>query len=440
VDQAVVSAREALPGWKGLPPRTRGYLLQKAAALIREHAVELATLESLNNGKLFRESWEDDLPEAADVFDYYAGWTDKIYGATAPVPAPQLNYTLREPCGVCALIVPWNFPLLMACWKLAPALACGNTVLIKPSPFTSLSLIRFLELLHQAELFPKGVIHLLLGDAEAGQALSEHPHVDKIAFTGSTATGKRVVAGAASSNLKRVTLELGGKSPNIIFEDVEDMSLAIERSFTAMFSHKGEKCSEPTRWLVHESRYPKVLDEVTRLADATVCGNPFDPASGQGPQCHKAHFEKILHYIELGKKEGAPLACGGVADRSRDNARGYYIRPTVFYDVQNSMKIAQDEIFGPVLCVSSFKTEEEAIHRANQTSYGLAAGIWTQDVSRAHRVAGRLEAGMVFVNKYGMYDFASPFGGFKQSGWGKEMGIDSLAEYTQTKSVWVHLG
>lgn len=437
VDGAVAAAEKAFATWGRATRQQRASAVRQIGSLIRKHAEELATIESLNNGKTFKEALGDDLPESADVFDYYAGWIDKIHGETLPVQEGYLNYTRREPLGVCALIVPWNFPLLLGCWKLAPALAMGNTVVIKPSPFTSLSMIRLMELIDEAGIVPRGVLNLVTGGAESGDALARHPGVNKISFTGSTAVGKKIVQSAGASNLKSVALELGGKSPNILFADTPNLSAALDRSFTAMFSHKGEKCSEPTRFLVQNSIYASVVETLVGKAKGVACGDPFDPKTQQGAQCHQAHFEKILDYISIGKKEGAELLVGGEADTNGANAEGLFVRPTIFGQVDSSMRIAQEEIFGPVLALIPFETEADAIRIANDSIYGLAAGLYTADISRAHRVANALQSGMVFVNHYGCYDFASPFGGTKQSGWGKEMAVHSLDAYTKSKSIWI---
>ncbi len=441
VNAAVQSARAAFESaqWKGLHPKERAQSLNRIAAAIRAHHAELATLETFENGKLYRESFEDDIPEAADVFEYYAGWATKIYGETCPTGPAYLNYTVREPLGVCALVVPWNFPFLLACWKISACLSMGNTAIVKPSPQTSSTLLRLMEILTQEKILPPGVLNVVLGGSATGDLLSSHSGIDKISFTGSTSVGKRIVRQSGDSNLKAVTLELGGKSANILFDDTPDLEFALERSFYAMFCHKGEKCSEPTRLFVHQKHYTQTLDFLSRKCEAVRCGDPFDPASDQGPQCTREQFEKILSYIEIGKKEGARLIAGGSQDTTGKNSKGFFVRPTVFADVHPQMKIAQDEIFGPVLAVTPFTSEAEVVEMANSTIYGLAAGLWSSDISRAHRVASQLDAGMVFINRYGCYDFASPFGGFRQSGWGKEMSRDSLNSYTKTKSIWVKL-
>jgi len=437
---ADISNKRHLEGvWSKVNRAQRANMLRQIAQLIRAHTEQLAVLETLPNGKLYTESMVDDIPTCADIFDYYAGWTDKFYGETCPVEEDFLNYTLKEPVGVCGLIAPWNFPLYQASLKIAPALAMGNTVIIKPSEYTPLSAIYLMELINDHLNFPEGVINLLLTDGKMANQLTSSHNVHKISFTGSTDIGRKIVNNSAQSNLKATTLELGGKSPCIFFADTPNLPAAIDRAFTVMFSHKGEKCSEPTRFLIHDSIYDQVLEKLIEKAEAIKCGNPFAEDVDQGPQCNRAQFEKILEYIEIGKTE-AKLVAGGHADTSGDNANGYFIRPTIFSDVPQNARIAQEEIFGPVLSCSRFSTTQEAIDMANSTAYGLAAGIYTSDVSRAHSVASKIDAGMLFVNRYGCYGLSSPFGGFKQSGWGKEMAIHSLSSYTKTKCVWVYYG
>ncbi|MED1204557.1 aldehyde dehydrogenase family protein [Heyndrickxia acidicola] len=438
VDKAVDAAREAFDhgAWSKISRKERAKIMRKISALIDEHRAELATIETLDNGKLYTESYHDTVGESVDIFEYYAGWTDKYYGENNPVEGDFLSITTRDPIGVCGQIVPFNFPLDMAAWKLAPALAMGNTVVLKPSEKTSFSVIRLFEIIDEADILPKGVINLILGGGEAGRNIATHMGVDKVAFTGSTEIGRQLVHNSADSNLKPVSLELGGKSPNILFNDAQDLDFAIERSFYGLFTHKGEKCSAPTRLFAHVDVYDKVVEDIAALANSYIVGDPFDPKTNQGAQVSKAHMERILDYIESGKNQGARLVAGGERDITGENANGYFIRPTIFAEVDNKMKIAQEEIFGPVLCIIPFETEEEVIKMANDTIYGLGAGLWTNDVSRAHRVANKLQAGMVFVNKYGCYDFASPFGGWKQSGWGKEYAIHSLQSYTKQKAIW----
>jgi len=425
--------------WSKVNRSQRANMLRQIANLIRKHTEQLAILETLANGKLYTESMVDDIPTCADIFDYYAGWTDKYYGETCPVEDGFLNYTTKQPVGVCGLIAPWNFPLYQASLKIAPALAMGNTVIIKPSEYTPLTALYLMELIDQHLDFPAGVINLLLTDGQMANQLTVSDNVDKISFTGSTDIGRKIVQNSGASNLKATTLELGGKSPCIFFADTPDLPGAIDRAFNVMFSHKGEKCSEPTRFLIHDSIYDQVLETLIEKAEAIRCGDPLAEGIDQGPQCNRAQFDKIMSYIEIGKAE-AKLVAGGHADIEGDNAKGYFIRPTIFSEVSQNARIAQEEIFGPVLCCTRFHSTEEAVQMANSTAFGLAAGIYTSDVSRAHRVAEQIDAGMLFVNRYGCYGLSSPFGGFKQSGWGKEMAIHSLSSYTKTKCVWVYYG
>ncbi|BDH60672.1 aldehyde dehydrogenase [Lysinibacillus sp. PLM2] len=437
VNDAVIAAREALEGneWKKMTRKRRAKVLQLMGSLIQKHQAELATLESLDNGKLYTEAWED-MTECIELFEYYAGWTDKFYTENNPVEGDFLSVTTADPIGVCGQIVPFNFPLQMAALKMAPALAMANTVLLKPANATSFSAIRFFEILDQNEVLPPGTVNLLVGDSKVGTWISKHPDIDKLSFTGSTKVGKQLLRDSADSNLKPVTLELGGKSPNIIFDDYKDLDSAIERSFIGLFTHKGEKCSSPTRLFAQESIYEYVVEKIAERARNYKCGDPFDPNSNQGPQCTKAHMESILAYIESAREEGATIVTGGERDLEGSNANGYFVKPTIIANVHNKMKVAQEEIFGPVLCIIPFQTEEEVIQMANDTIYGLGAGLWTGDPSRAHRVANQLKAGMVFVNRYGCYDMASPFGGIKQSGWGKEYAIHSLNSFITKRAIW----
>lgn len=435
----VAKERHEAGVWSKVSRTERARILREIARLIRENVEKLALLETLPNGKLFSESMADDIPTCADIFEYYAGWTDKLYGETSPVDDGFLNYTLKEPVGVCGLIAPWNFPLYQASLKIAPALAMGNTVILKPSEYTPLTAIYLMELIDSQLEIPAGVINMLLTDGQAANQLTLSNNVHKISFTGSTGVGRKIVQNSGHSNLKSATLELGGKSPCIFFADTPNLDGAIDRAFNVMFSHKGEKCSEPTRFLIHDSIYDYVLERLVAKANEIKCGNPLEDGVDQGPQCNEVQFKKILDYIEIGKTE-AELVAGGYPDTEGDNAKGYFIRPTIFSEVPPSARIAQEEIFGPVLCCTRFKTTEEAVEIANSSEYGLAAGLYTADISRAHRVAEQLDAGMLFINQYGCYGLAAPFGGFKQSGWGKEMAIHSLASYTKTKGVWVYYG
>lgn len=422
--------------WSRTSRTQRADLLRQTARLIREHTEELAVLETLANGKLYTESLVDDIPTCADIFEYYAGWVDKYYGETCPVDDGFLNYTLREPVGVCLLIAPWNFPLYQASLKIAPALATGNPIIVKPSLSTPFTAIYLIELMARHLDIPKGVVNMLICKGRDIDQLTLSRNVHKVSFTGSTDVGRKIVQNSAQSNLKAATLELGGKSPCIFFDDAPDLDAAINRAFTVMFSHKGEKCSEPTRFIIHKNIYDRMLDTLIQKAEAVRCGDPFEKGVTQGAQCNESQFNNIMKYIDIGKGE-AELVTGGVQDVSGDNAQGYFIRPTIFSNVDSKCRIAQEEIFGPVLCCTPFSTTEEAVALANDTVYGLGSGLYTADISKAHRVAEQIDAGMVFINHYGCYGLSSPFGGFRESGWGKEMGIHSLASFTKTKSVWV---
>ncbi len=437
VDAAVRAARAAFesPGWRDMDPHGRASLLWKLADLVERNLDEIAALETRDNGKPLFESAKVDLPFVVANLRYYAGFADKIGGEVIPVSGPYLNYTLREPVGVVGAIVPWNFPLNLASWKVAPALACGNTVVLKPAEETPLTALLLGELALEAG-FPPGVLNVIPGRGPVtGQALVEHPDVDKIAFTGSTETGRRVMETAART-LKKVSLELGGKSPNVVFADA-DLEAAVRGVTTGIFYGKGEVCAAGSRLLVEASIRDAFLDALVARAEATTVGDPSHPKTRLGALVSKAQRERVLGYIESGIADGARLRAGGRA--AAVDGRGYFVEATVFDRVDPEMRIAREEIFGPVLAALTFEDEKDAVALANRTIYGLAAGVWTRDVARAHRFARAVTAGTVWVNTYNRYDPGSPFGGFKSSGFGRDLGRHALSEYTQTKSVWVSL-
>jgi aldehyde dehydrogenase (NAD+) len=437
VDAAVAAARAALSGpWGQMSARDRGRLIARLAARLMERVEEVARLETLHNGKPISESRHIEIPAAAECLEYYAGWADKVMGETIPVKGNHLTYTLREPLGVVAAIVPWNFPLLLAAWKIAPALACGNTVILKPASQTPLTALALGEIAVEVGL-PPGVLNVITGSgAVIGQALVEHPGVDRIAFTGDTATGKTIMRGAADT-LKRITLELGGKSPNIVFADA-DLDAAIRGVAIGIFYGKGEVCAAGSRLLVDRAIKDEFIGKLAARTKKTVPGDPLDPKTRFGAVSSRKQMETVLRYIDSGRREGATLVAGGErADIG--TGKGYFVQPTVFADVTPSMTIAREEIFGPVLAAIEFADVDEAIAKANDSQYGLAAGVWTRDIKKAHHVARRLQAGTVWVNTYNVYDTAAPFGGYKQSGFGREMSAHALEHYTQLKSVWVDL-
>ncbi|MEE9585233.1 MAG: aldehyde dehydrogenase family protein, partial [Candidatus Brocadiales bacterium] len=416
VDLAVKAARKAFESgpWPEMDARDRGRILARAAELVEKNLDELALLETLDNGKPIRESRTVDVPYTADTLFYYGGWADKIHGETIPVRGDMFNYTLREPVGVVAQIIPWNFPLLMAAWKLGPALACGNTVVLKPSKFTTLTCLRLGELLMEAGL-PKGVLNIVTGPGETvGVALARHPEVDKVAFTGETSTGKDIMR-ASAATLKRVSLELGGKSPNIVFADA-DIEEAVKGALTGIFFNQGEVCCAGSRLFVESKVHDKFMDTMVSFASKIRVGDPLNPKTEMGALVSQAQFDKVMGYIEAGKKEGAELCCGGKS--IGDN--GYFVKPTIFDNVKNNMKIAREEIFGPVVSTLTFRNIDQVIKSGNQTPYGLAAAVWTKDIKKAHAAAARLRAGTVWINTYNAFDCASPFGGYKQSGFGRE--------------------
>jgi aldehyde dehydrogenase (NAD+) len=437
LDAAVASARAALNGpWSKLSARERGKLVWKIGETLLEKADEIARLETLHNGKPIFESRQIEVPAAAECFQYYAGWADKIHGETVPVKGNYLTYTLREPVGVVAAIVPWNFPLLLTAWKVAPALACGNVVIIKPASQTPLTALALADIATEVGL-PPGVLNVVTGSgATVGQMIVEHPGIDKIAFTGDTSTGKGIMKGAADT-LKRITLELGGKSPNIVFPDA-DIDAAIRGATTGIFYGKGEVCAAGSRLLVDKSIKSEFVGKVAARAKKMTPGDPLDPKTRLGAISSKKQLDTDLRYIELAKKEGAQLVAGG-GRADIGTGKGYFLQPTVFDGVTPEMTIAREEIFGPVLATIEFGDVDEAIARANDSSYGLAAAVWTKDIKKAHYVARKLQAGTVWINTYNVYDTAAPFGGYKQSGFGREMSIHALEHYTQVKSVWVDL-
>jgi acyl-CoA reductase-like NAD-dependent aldehyde dehydrogenase len=440
VDGAVAAARASFESkrWRGLDPSRKERILWDLADLIEKRKEELALLESKENGKTVREAVRADVAPAADALRYYAGWIRKIYGETIPVDGPYLNYTLREPVGVVGAIVPWNYPLLLAVWKVAPALACGCSVVLKPSELTPLTALKLAEFCVEAGV-PEGVVNVVTGYGHsAGETLARHMDVDKISFTGSVRTARALLKASAESNLKRLSLELGGKSPNIIFPDC-DFESALKAAFWGIFANKGEVCSAGSRLLLHSDIHDRFLEALVHQAKRMKVGDPLDPATEMGSQISSAQMERVLGYIRSGVQEGARLMCGGSRDTEGAKSRGFFVQPTVFGEVRPAMKIAQEEIFGPVLAAIRFRDPEEAVAIANGTIYGLVSAVWTRDIQLAHRVAGEIQAGSVWINTYNGFDSASPFGGYKQSGFGRDLGSYALEQYTNVKSVWVAL-
>ncbi|MBZ5647509.1 MAG: aldehyde dehydrogenase family protein [Acidobacteriia bacterium] len=440
VDRAAKAAREAFEKtgkgtWRSMSASERGKILWRIADLIEKNIDEMAELETLDNGKPIFESRYVDMPMIVDVFRYYAGWATKIHGETINTFENAFTYTLREPVGVIGAIVAWNFPLLLASWKLGPALACGNTVVLKPAEQTPLSALRFGELAMEAGL-PAGVLNIVTGGPEAGKALVAHAGVDKIAFTGSTAVGKEIMRSSADT-LKRVTLELGGKSPNIVFAD-SDMDSAVKGAINGIFYGKGEVCNAGSRLFVERKVHDFFVDKLVERTRKMQPGDPLDPKTRLGAIVSQEQMKTVLGYIEAGKSEGAQLITGGKRV-SVGNGNGFFLEPTIFDGVRNDMKIAQEEIFGPVLSVLDFDDIEQVATLANQTPYGLAAAIWTNDIKKAHTLSRRLRAGMVWINTYGLMDASLPFGGYKSSGFGRDLGAAALEGYTEVKSVWLNL-
>jgi acyl-CoA reductase-like NAD-dependent aldehyde dehydrogenase len=437
VDAAVAAARAAFRDgpWASMSARQRGVLLTRLGDLCSQHKDELARLETLNNGKPIFES-NIDVRSSADTFRYYGGWSDKIHGETIPVDGPHLNFTLRQPLGVVGAIVPWNFPLNLAVWKVAPALACGNTVVLKPSELTPYTALRLAELALEAGL-PPGVLNCVPGAGSVvGKALVEHPGVDKIAFTGSTDVGKEVMR-AAAGTVKKISLELGGKSPNIVFADA-DLDAAARGAINGIFYGKGEVCAAGSRLLVEESVKDELLQKIRERASRLVPADTLHPKTRLGALVSESQMHKVLSFVQGAKAEGAHLITGG--ERVPLNGRGYFVAPTILDGVDRGMTIAREEVFGPVVALLTFAGGEEgAVDLANDTNFGLAAGIWTRDIKKALRTARAVQAGTVWVNTYNMYDPASPFGGYKQSGFGRDLGVHAIDGYTQVKSVWVDI-
>ncbi|KAJ4150335.1 hypothetical protein LMH87_011087 [Akanthomyces muscarius] len=435
VDIAVAAARKAFnTTWKETTPHDRSRLLNKLADIVEKNTDLLAAVESLDNGKSITMA-KGDVGAVVGCIRYYAGWSDKITGKTADVSPDMFHYIKKEPLGVCGQIIPWNFPLLMLSWKIGPALATGNTIVMKTAEQTPLSALVFAQFVKEAG-FPAGVFNLISGFGKtAGAAISSHMDVDKVAFTGSTLVGRTILKAAASSNLKKVTLELGGKSPNIVFNDADIESAISWVNFGIYFNH-GQCCCAGTRIFVQEGVYDKFLEAFKKRAAANAVGDPFDEKTFQGPQVSKLQYDRIMSYIQSGKEEGAKIETGG----ERHGDKGYFIQPTIFSNVRSDMKIMQEEIFGPVCSISKFSTEEEAIKLGNETTYGLAAAVHTKDLNTSIRVSNALKAGTVWVNCYNMLHHSIPFGGFKESGIGRELGEAALDNYLQTKSVAVRLG
>ena len=436
VDAAVDAADKAFPAWSRMAASDRGRLLLALADRIEAEADDLARLESLDTGHPIRDSRNIDVPRTAACFRYFGGMADKIEGSVVPVDAGFLNYVLRAPIGVVGQIVPWNFPLMFTSWKMGPALAAGNTVVIKPSEITPLSSLRVAELMAEVG-FPAGVVNMVPGYGDtAGQRIAEHPGIGKVSFTGSTATGRRIVE-ASKGNLKRLQLELGGKGANIVFGDA-DLPAAINGSAWAIFHNQGQACIAGSRLLLHESIADAFLDGFVKLASSIKLGDPLDPSTEMGPLTSSLHRDRVLSYVDVAQSEGGAIITGGKAPSAAALAKGYYVEPTVV-SARPRDRVAQEEVFGPFATVIRFSTDEEALEIANSTEYGLGGGLWTKDLSRAHKMARSIRAGMVWVNSYKRVHPGSPFGGIGQSGYGREMGFEAIHDYTESRSIWINV-
>jgi len=437
VDRAVQAATAALPAWRKLAAADRGRILLKLAELIETHAEELARLESLDTGHPLRDSRALDVPRTAACYRYFGGMADKFQGETIPVEAGFLNYTLREPVGVVGQVVPWNFPLMFTSWKMAPALAAGNTVVMKPAEITPLTSLKIAELMAEAGM-PDGVVNIVPGlGSVAGQYIAEHEGIAKVAFTGSTATGRRIVQ-ASAGNLKKVQLELGGKGANIVFDDA-NLVAAVNGSAWAIFHNQGQACIAGSRLMLHEKIADAFLEKFVVLARSIKLGNPLDAATEMGPLTSAQHRDRVLSYVGVAREQGGEVLAGGKGPADAALAKGCYVEPTVVRARDFRDRIAQEEVFGPFVTVLTFKDDQEALTIANGTDYGLGSGLWTTHLARAHRIARDLHAGMVWINSYKRVNPGSPFGGVGQSGYGREMGFDAMREYTQVKSVWVNV-
>ncbi len=436
IDRAVAAARAAFPAWSRTAAADRGRLLLKLADAIEAHADELAHIEAIDTGHPVRDTRALDAPRTAVTFRYFGGMADKVQGSVVPVEQGFLNYVLREPIGVIGQIVPWNFPLMFTSWKLGPALAAGNTVVLKPAELTPLSSLKIAELCRDVGI-PRGVVNIVPGyGATAGQHLAEHPGVDKIAFTGSTAIGRKIVE-ASAGNLKRVQLELGGKGANIVFDDAS-LPAAVGGSAFAIFHNQGQACIAGSRLILHETIADAFLESFLALARTIRLGNPLDPATEMGPLTSAQHRDRVLGYVKIAKEQGGEVLLGGCAPTASELGKGYYLEPTVVR-ARPADRVCQEEVFGPFVSVTTFRDEEEVIAMANGTPYGLGGGLWTRDLQRAHRIAGAMRTGMVWINCYKRVNPGSPFGGVASSGYGREMGFEAMHDYTEAKSVWVNV-